>query len=299
MTAPPPDRTAATATATAPSPRPHDEPLAASKREALGPLEANAEREEAIERKGAPAPSAGARSPQEGLEPPPTEAETPPSDEPPSAVWDRRYAAHPLSRQEAWLTGWQHRLPGVRRALDIGCGDGWETAALLELGVDVTGIDISAEALARCRRHSPRARHLLADVRAMPMLRDGEFDLAVAQLSLHYFDREDTRRALCEIARVLAPEGKLIGCVNAEDDWHYGAPDDASSWALTPVDGVAKQFFTRAKLEEVLTACFEIEHLDKRTLSRYGRPKSVWEFFCRRKRDHGELDALPSPALDA
>ena len=162
----------------------------------------------------------------------------------------------------------------MRRALDIGCGDGWETAALLELGVDVTGIDISAEALARCRQQSPRARHVLAD---------GEFDLAVAQLSLHYFDRGDTQRALCEIARVLAPGGRLIGCVNAEDDWHYGAPDDASSWTLTIVDGVAKQFFTRGKIEDVLAACFDIEHLDKRTLNRYGKPKSVWEFFCTKK----------------
>ncbi|WP_416757144.1 class I SAM-dependent methyltransferase [Roseateles sp. So40a] len=203
----------------------------------------------------------------------------------PADVWDQRYAAHPLSRQEAWLSGWQHRLPGVRRALDIGCGDGWETAALLELEVEVTATDISAEALARCRQQSPRARHVLADVRAMPMLADGEFDLAVAQLSLHYFDREDTCRALCEIARVLAPEGKLIGCVNAEDDWHYGAPDEAASWTLTTVDGVAKQFFTREKLEDVLTACFDIDHLNKRTLSRYGKPKSVWEFFCHRKPD--------------
>lgn len=203
--------------------------------------------------------------------------------EPASDVWDRRYAAQTLSQDEAWLSGWQHRLPGVRRALDIGCGDGWETAALLELGVEVTGIDISAEALARCRRQSPRARHVLADVRAMPMLADGEFDLAVAQLSLHYFDHDDTQRALCEIARVLAPGGRLIGCVNAEDDWHYGAPDDASSWALTVVDGVAKQFFTRGKIEDVLAACFDIEHLAKRTLSRYGKPKSVWEFFCTRK----------------
>ena len=203
--------------------------------------------------------------------------------EPASDIWDRRYAAQPLSQDEAWLSGWQHRLPGVRRALDIGCGDGWETAALLELGVDVTGIDISAEALARCRQQSPRARHVLADVRAMPMLADGEFDLAVAQLSLHYFDRGDTQRALCEIARVLAPGGRLIGCVNAEDDWHYGAPDDASSWTLTIVDGVAKQFFTRGKIEDVLAACFDIEHLDKRTLNRYGKPKSVWEFFCTKK----------------
>ncbi len=250
-------------------------PLAASKSadggkpEAPGPLEANAERAQAFERKGAPAPLASAQ---------PDEVKDTPTE-----VWNRRYAAHPLSRQDAWLDGWSHRLPGVRRALDIGCGDGWETAALLDLGVEVTAMDISAEALARCRRQSPGARPLLADVRAMPMLADGEFDLAVAQLSLHYFDREDTRRALCEIARVLAPGGKLIGCVNAADDWHYGAPDDASSWELIVVDGVAKQFFTREKLEESLAGCFEIEHLAKRTLSRYGRPKSVWEFFCARK----------------
>ncbi|WP_343642987.1 class I SAM-dependent methyltransferase [Roseateles sp.] len=247
---------------------------AGGKPQAPGPLEANAERAQALERKGAPAPAASARS-----------AEVKP---PPSEVWNRRYAAHPLSRQEAWLDGWSHRLPGVRRALDIGCGDGWETAALLDLGVEVTAMDISAEALARCRRQSPGARPLLADVRAMPMLVDGEFDLAVAQLSLHYFDREDTRRALCEIARVLAPGGKLIGCVNAADDWHYGAPDDASAWELVVVDGVAKQFFTREKLEESLAACFEIEHLAKRTLSRYGRPKSVWEFFCRKKAEKAE-----------
>ncbi len=294
MTAPPTDRTKARdvpdrAAEGNDAPGASSAPLAASKREAPGPLEANAEQAQAPERKGAPAPSAAAGSTQ--AEPLPAAAESPPApvNEPPSAVWDRRYAAHPLSRQEAWLSGWQHRLPGVHRALDVGCGDGWETAALLELGVDVTAIDISAEALARCRQQSPRARHLLADARAMPMLRDGEFDLAVAQLSLHYFDREDTRRALCEIARVLAPEGKLIGCVNADDDWHYGAPDDASPWRLVVVDGVAKQFFTREKLEEALDPCFHIEHLNKRTLSRYGKPKSVWEFFCRKRREPADF----------
>lgn len=212
-----------------------------------------------------------------GTAPPSAEGEAP------ASVWDRRYATAPLTAPEPWLPDWQDRLPGVRRAIDIGCGDGWETAALVACGVEVTAIDISAEALARCRAQTPQARFLLADVRAMPMLSDDGFDLAVAHLSLHYFDRGDTERALCEIARVLAPGGRLLGCVNAEDDWHYGAPDDASPWTLTVVDGVAKQFFTREKLTQVLAPCFDIEHLAKRSLSRYGRPKSVWEFFCRAK----------------
>lgn len=219
---------------------------------------------------------------------PPDLPTSPDADEAPADVWNRRYAAHPLTQQEPWLSGWRQRLPGVRRALDIGCGDGWETAALVDLGVEVTATDISAEALARCRQQSPQARLILADARTMPMLADGEFDLAVAQLSLHYFDRQDTCRALCEIARVLAPSGKLIGCVNAADDWHYGAPDDASSWDLVVVDGVAKQFFTEEKLRDVLQACFDIEHLTKRTLHRYGKPKSVWEFFCAKRPGAGE-----------
>lgn len=198
-------------------------------------------------------------------------------------VWDRRYAGQPLSTRERWVEDWHPRLPGVRRALDIGCGDGWETEALVACGVDVTATDISAQALARCRERTPQATPLLADVRAMPMLGDEHFDLVVAHLSLHYFDRDDTLRALAEIARVLTPDGRLLGCVNAEDDWHHGAPDDAASWTPVVVEGVSKQFFTHDKLMAVLQASFEVEHLTKRTLLRYERPKSVWEFLCRKR----------------
>jgi len=205
----------------------------------------------------------------------------------PSTIWNQRYAKQELVQQDDWLLPWQERLRRMASALDVGCGDGFETARLTAWGLAVTATatDIAEQALARSRERTPAARHLLADARAMPELADASFDLVIAHLSLHYFDRAGTLATFAELARVLKkPGGLLLACVNADDDFNYGAPVDAGAgWDLTLVDGVPKQFFSEAKLREALApACYEIESLNKRSTLRYGAPKSLWELAARR-----------------
>jgi SAM-dependent methyltransferase len=200
----------------------------------------------------------------------------------PSEIWNQRYARQALAQPDDWLQPWQARLQTLGRALDVGCGDGLETARLQALGLEVTATDIAEQALARSRERTPEARHLLADARHMPMLDDASFDLVIAHLSLHYFDREGSRQAFGELARVLKPGGLLLACVNADDDIHYGAPGDSSAWELVMVDGVPKQFFTEAKLREALGEPYRIESLLKRSSLRYGAPKSLWELAAAR-----------------
>lgn len=200
-------------------------------------------------------------------------------------IWDQRYGQGQSSRADDWLRQWGGNwlTPGAAaRALDIGCGSGHETAALLALGWQVTATEISATALAAAELRNPAARHLLADVRTMPEIAGASLDLAVAHLSLHYFDRAGSLQAFAEIARLLKPGGLLLGSVNADDDVNYGAPADASGWDLTLVDGVPKQFFTSSKLLSCLRADFELLELRKSTSHRYGAPKSVWDFAARR-----------------
>lgn len=207
----------------------------------------------------------------------------------PRSIWNARYAAQELVSADDWLERWRPRLPApdAGPALDIGCGDGFETARLTEWGYAVTATDIADEALARSARRSPTATHVLADARSMSMLGDAGFALAIAHLSLHYFDRAGTAAAFAEIARALRPGGLLLACVNADDDLNYGAPADgsaAASWELVAVDGVPKQFFSEAKLREALDpARWSIESLDRRSTARYGALKSVRELVALRR----------------
>jgi SAM-dependent methyltransferase len=99
------------------------------------------------------------------------------------------------------------RPPGDRRprALDAGCGTGFQTAILLGLGYDVAGTDLSASLLAAARRRYPAARLARGDLLDLPW-RDGTFDVAVSCGSvLSFVPRAE--RAMGELARVLRPGG--------------------------------------------------------------------------------------------
>lgn len=201
----------------------------------------------------------------------------------PRSVWNERYARQTLAHDEDWLQPWDGLLPRAGSALDLGCGDGHETTRLLARGLAVTAVDIAEQALARARQRNPQALHLQADARHLEGIANGSFDLVLAHLSLHYFDRSDSLRAFAEVARVLKPQGLLLAGLNADDDMNYGAPADATGWALTTVDGVPKQFFTEAKLRELLAATgLQVVQLQKRVSLRYGAPKSLWEVAARK-----------------
>ncbi|HBL25193.1 MAG TPA: SAM-dependent methyltransferase [Deltaproteobacteria bacterium] len=67
------------------------------------------------------------------------------------------------------------------RILDIGCGPGNQARSLADLGYDVVGIDISAEAVAEAQRHVPEGCFHVADVYDLPCsVLEGKFDVVIA-----------------------------------------------------------------------------------------------------------------------
>jgi SAM-dependent methyltransferase len=95
------------------------------------------------------------------------------------------------------------------RVLDAGCGAGAHSAALLERGAIVTGLDKSAGLLAIARERLGAGVPLHQADLAEPLpFADGAFDVILASLVLHYL--RDWTPTLREFRRVLVPNGRLV-----------------------------------------------------------------------------------------
>ena len=109
------------------------------------------------------------------------------------------------------------------RLLDAGCGTGATASQLAAYGC-VTGIDVELFAL-RLARQRGDPRLAASSVVALPFA-SGSFDLVTCFDVLVMLDEAAEARALSELARVLAPGGRLLVRV-AANDWLRGAHDRA------------------------------------------------------------------------
>jgi SAM-dependent methyltransferase len=92
------------------------------------------------------------------------------------------------------------------RALDVGCGAGLSTAALVPLARQVVGLEPIPAMLAHRRTVAPRARFVVAEAERLPFA-GASFDLVAAAGSLNYADLPS---AFAEVARVLTPDGTFL-----------------------------------------------------------------------------------------
>jgi SAM-dependent methyltransferase len=105
-------------------------------------------------------------------------------------------------------------VPSGQRWLDVGCGTGALTQAILVAADpgEVLGIDPSAEFLgaAEARNVDPRVRFEIGDARALPVASDA-YDVVIAGLVLNFVSEPET--AVAEMARAARPGGTVAGYV--------------------------------------------------------------------------------------
>ncbi|HYE94528.1 MAG TPA: class I SAM-dependent methyltransferase [Terriglobales bacterium] len=104
---------------------------------------------------------------------------------------------------------------GRRRALDAGCGHGFQTERLAALGYEAHGVDLAAALLARARGRVPGATFTRGDITALPFARDTFDVVSCCGSTLSFVD--DCDAALAELARVLRPGGRLL--LECEHKW--------------------------------------------------------------------------------
>jgi SAM-dependent methyltransferase len=133
------------------------------------------------------------------------------------AAWAARIDDDPRDRFAAELTA---RLEPGADVLDLGCGPGVPTGAVLAERFAVVGVDVSEVQLERARREVPTATFLHADLTEVDFP-DGSFDAVVALYSITHVPREAHPRMFDRIAGWLRPGGLLLASLGARgsEDW--------------------------------------------------------------------------------
>jgi SAM-dependent methyltransferase len=92
------------------------------------------------------------------------------------------------------------------KALDLCCGHGNVTEALVRRGCHVVGADFSPAMLSLARERVPAAAFIEADAQSLPF-KDSEFDIVVSNFGVMHVP--DQPRALSQVRRVLRTGGRF------------------------------------------------------------------------------------------
>jgi SAM-dependent methyltransferase len=132
----------------------------------------------------------------------------------------------PFDRQ--LLDQFSESVKGAGVVCEVGCGPGQVARYLKDRGVDMRGVDLSAEMVRVAGRLNPDIPFLQADMLALDFP-DASLAAIVLFYSIIHLQREDVTRAFQQMSRVLTPGGKLFLAFHGgegeihRDEW-YGEP---------------------------------------------------------------------------
>jgi SAM-dependent methyltransferase len=162
----------------------------------------------------------------------------------------------PLDRQ--FLDRFAERVRGLGPVCDLGCGPGHVARYLHERGVQVTGLDLSAEMVEQARRLNPSIEFRRGNMLSLD-LEDGRWSGIAAFYSIIHVPRTEIVAALAEIKRVLRPCGVLLLAFHVGDETVH-----LDEWWGQPVS-LDFRFFRPEEMADFLRrAGFEVEEIAER-----------------------------------
>jgi ubiquinone/menaquinone biosynthesis C-methylase UbiE len=145
-------------------------------------------------------------------------------------VWDAiakqwfHFRQRPFRDVEKWLDELTRKTTKVERkqkVLGVGCGNCRNLLPFAKAGFDCYGIDFSKKMLkyARlfCKKHNIKVKLKQADATKLPF-KNNMFDYVLCIAVLHHLKRQQQKKALQEIRRVLKPKG--LALITVWNKWH-------------------------------------------------------------------------------
>ena len=181
---------------------------------------------------------------------------------------------------DIWIDEYKEYFNKSGQCLDLGCGIGQYSRKLMEYGYNVVSADISNIALDKVKEFNSNIVNV--DMRKELPFENDKFDIVFANLSIHYFSDEETKKLINEIRRILKKDGLFIGSVNGIQgyekiketakviDYHYYLNK-----------GKYIRLFDVHDIEKYMSA-FEIIKIEEKETVRFEHKKNYIIFICKK-----------------
>lgn len=199
-------------------------------------------------------------------------------------VWNelhKGFAQINKTKYDEWLVEFDEIVSNVNTDIvDLGCGvTGNNTLYLLEKGKKVISCDFAQEAL-NVVSQIPGSKTLLFDMLDTFPFEDNFTDLVVADLSLHYFRDEDTKRIINEIKRILKPNGYLFFRLNSVNSSEFKKLIENNEKQIETnlffSNNMEKRFFSKDDIKFYFNK-WKFISLKEENMSRFNPDKIIWK----------------------
>ena len=181
---------------------------------------------------------------------------------------------------DIWIKNYREYFNGKGKCLDLGCGIGQYSKELMSYGYEVISADISDIALKKVKEFNDNV--VKVDMKEELPFSEKEFDLVFANLSIHYFSDEDTKKLMLEIKRILKEDGLFIGSVNGIQGYEKikdTAVEIEKHYWFNKNKYV--RLFDKDDLEKYLDV-FEILNIEEKETVRFNHKKNYLVFFVKK-----------------
>jgi SAM-dependent methyltransferase len=172
---------------------------------------------------------------------------------------------------------------GVKRILELGCGQGRDTIFFASNGFDVYAIDASKVAIENINQKKGQ-KNISLDLRhfkarqALPY-DSSYFDAVYSHMFYNMRFTDDELRSLFkESNRVLKNNGLLYFSVRSDKDVLYSKGKKIDN-NIYEINGFQIRFFTRRQIQSFLEKYFEIKNIEES----YEETVNLYFVFCRKK----------------
>lgn len=186
--------------------------------------------------------------------------------------------------KDSWMEKYSEEIMKIesKKAIDLGCGIGQDTKWLLSKGFDVISCDISDIALNKLKELILDSNTMQIDIKEKLPFEDNSIGLIDANLSIHYFDMENTTKIFNEIYRILKPNGLFIGRMNSDKNEGYIKETTKEIEKDFYYDyGRYFRLFNKEQFD-ILTAGWNVIVLNENVTVRLNRRKALWEFILKK-----------------